>query len=189
MDPRRDGVLTSRQLAAAAGVSADTIRHYEKLGLLATPLRTQGNYRLYPSAALLRVQTIRSALKAGFSLAELAGIFRERDAGGTPCRRVAGMASDKITALDRQIAELTDLRSWLADTVANWNTRLERTPPGKRAGLLESLATQQPSTQHHPKGSFHENHRPHPSPHLNSESQPRRRRSIHNDPRPAAKRA
>jgi DNA-binding transcriptional MerR regulator len=185
MNTMRDGVLTTGQLAAAAGVSADTIRHYEKLGLLARPLRTEANYRLYPSHALLRVQTIRSALKAGFSLAELAGIFRERDAGGTPCRRVASMASGKITALDRQIAELTELRSWLAATVANWNARLERTPPGKTAGLLESLAEPQQIR----KGATHENRCSNPSPHLDSYLQPRRRRSIHNVPRPAAKRA
>jgi DNA-binding transcriptional MerR regulator len=159
MDSKRDGALTSGQLGAAAGVSADTIRHYEKLGLLAKPLRTAGGYRLFPSSALLRVQTIRSALKAGFGLTELAGIFRERDAGGAPCRRVASMASGKIAALDRQIAELTELRNWLSTTVANWNARLERTPSGDRAGLLESLALQDLPTKRQSKGSNHEANR------------------------------
>ncbi len=156
MDSKRASVLTSGQLGAAAGVSADTIRHYEKLGLLTKPMRTEGGYRLYPCSALLRVQTIRSALKAGFGLTELAGIFRERDTGGAPCQRVASMASDKITALDRQIAELTELRNWLSATVAKWNSRLEHTPSGKRAGLLESLALQDPSTNRQRKGSNHE---------------------------------
>jgi DNA-binding transcriptional MerR regulator len=151
MDSKRDGALTSGQLGAATGVSADTVRHYEKLGLLAKPLRTNGGYRLYPCDAMLRVQTIRTALKAGFSLTELAGIFRERDAGGTPCWRVAGMAKDKITALDRQIAELSELRDWLSTEVADWNKRLEQTPSGKRAGLLESLATNHPLKGLHPQ--------------------------------------
>jgi DNA-binding transcriptional MerR regulator len=156
MKSKRDGVLTTGQLGAAAGVSADTIRHYEKLGLFAKPLRTEGGYRLYPSHAMLRLQTIRSALKAGFSLTELGGIFRERDAGGTPCRRVAGMASQKITALDRQIAELTELRDWLSTTVRDWNKRLEQTPSGRRAGLLESLAGPELVAKHQSKGSSHE---------------------------------
>jgi len=159
MDSKRNDALTSGQLGTAAGVSADTIRHYEKLGLLAKPLRTAGGYRLFPSSALLRVQTVRSALKAGFSLKELAGIFRERDAGGTPCGRVASMASGKIVALDRQIAELTELRNWLSTTVANWSARLERTPSGKRAGLLESLALQDLPTNRQSKGSNHETNR------------------------------
>jgi DNA-binding transcriptional MerR regulator len=159
MGRKRNGTLTSGQLGASAGVSADSIRHYEKLGLLAKPVRTAGGYRLFPSSALPRVQTIRSALKAGFSLKELVGIFRERDAGGTPCRRVASMASGKIAALERQIAELTELRNWLSTTVANWNARLERTPSGKRAGLLESLALQDLSANRQSKGSNHEANR------------------------------
>jgi DNA-binding transcriptional MerR regulator len=173
MDGKRDGVLTSGQLGAAAGVSADTIRHYEKLGLLAKPLRTEGGYRLYPSHSLLRVQTIRSALKAGFSLTELAGIFRERDAGGTPCRRVAGMAAVKIAGLDQQIAQLMELRDWLSATVASWNARLERTPSGKRAGLLESLAGQGFPTNRQSKGNNHETNRSH----VRSEPHPRRIRA------------
>jgi DNA-binding transcriptional MerR regulator len=170
MDSKPNGALTSGQLGAAAGVSADSIRHYEKLGLLAKPTRTEGGYRLYPSSSLLRVQTIRSSLKAGFSLTELAGIFRERDAGGTPCPRVASMAADKITALDRQIAELTELRNWLSTTVANWNAQLERTPSGKRAGLLESLALRNLTTDRQSKGSNHETN----PGHVSSGLQPRR---------------
>ncbi len=72
--------LTTGHLGAATGVSADTIRHYEKLGLLMA-CRSDGGYRLYDPSAIIRVQTIRSAVKAGFTLAELSGIFRERDAG------------------------------------------------------------------------------------------------------------
>jgi DNA-binding transcriptional MerR regulator len=65
------------------------IRHYEKLGLLKKAVRSDGGYRLYDTTAVTRVQTIRCAVKAGFSLAELSGIFRERDEGGAPCHRVA----------------------------------------------------------------------------------------------------
>ena len=135
----RIGVFTSGQLGKAAGLSADAIRHYEKLGLLARPLRSEGGYRLYPHGALHRVLTIRKALKAGFSLAELAGIFKERDSGGAPCRRVAMLAQEKISSINNQISDLTALRSWLAETVKVWNIRLEATAPGTRAGLLESL--------------------------------------------------
>jgi DNA-binding transcriptional MerR regulator len=159
MGTRPNSALTSGELGAAAGVSADSVRHYEKLGLLAKPLRTEGGYRLYPSAALLRVQTIRSALKAGFSLAELAGIFKERDAGGTPCRRVAGMATNKIAALDQQIAELVQLREWLFNTVANWNQQLQELPSGRPARLLESLAQARASAPHTSKGNLHESNR------------------------------
>jgi DNA-binding transcriptional MerR regulator len=148
--------MTTGELAAATGVSPDTIRHYERLGLLSTALRTAGGYRHFPSDALTQVRMIRAGLHAGFSLAELAGIFRERAAGGAPCRRVANLASEKVRSLDRQIAQLTQLRDWLSQTVAAWQERLNRTPPGQRAGLLESLAREQPSIDPR-KESAHEN--------------------------------
>ena len=135
------GAFTSGRLGAAAGVSPDTIRHYEKLGLLATPLRTGSGYRLYPASTVSRVATIRSALKAGFSLQELAGIFKERDSGGVPCRRVAAMAAEKVAGLDLQITELNELRGWLSTTLEQWEKRLDRTAPGEPARLLETLTT------------------------------------------------
>jgi DNA-binding transcriptional MerR regulator len=152
------GALTSGQVGAATGVSADTVRHYEKLGLLARPLRTEAGYRLYPAQSVMRVATIRSALRAGFSLRELAGIFKERDAGGIPCRRVAAMASEKVARLNEQIAELTQLRDWLSDTLQLWKKRLDRTPNGKPAGLLEALTNQLRRTgKSDPKGNTDEN--------------------------------
>ena len=138
----RNDVLTSGQLGTATGVSADTIRHYEKLGLLPKPLRTEGGYRIFPANSVVRVRTIRCALKAGFSLVELAGILGERDSGGAPCRRVAAMASEKVAGLERQITELIGLRDWLSATVEGWRACLDRTPPGQPARLLEGLAKQ-----------------------------------------------
>lgn len=108
------GTLTSGALGKATGVSADTIRHYERLGLLAKPVRSSGGYRQYEAAAMVRVQTIQSAVKAGFTLAELSGIFKERDAGGAPCHRVAALAADKVKGLEHHIRELTESKSgWL----------------------------------------------------------------------------
>ncbi|HKR28673.1 MAG TPA: MerR family transcriptional regulator [Acidobacteriaceae bacterium] len=138
------GGLSSGRLAGAAGVSADTIRHYEKLGLIAKAPRTQSGYRVYPHETIQRVQIIRSAVRVGFSLAELAGIFRERDAGGAPCRRVASLASGKLARLDQQITEMVALREWLAGTVETWQARVRNIPDGARAKLLESLVKQAP---------------------------------------------
>jgi DNA-binding transcriptional MerR regulator len=134
-----NGSLTTGELARVAGVSVDTIRHYEKLGLLPPAARTGGGYRLFPAATVRRVEMIRSALSAGFSLAELATIFSERDSNGAPCRKVAKLGAEKVAALDRQIATLIVLREWLAGTVATWDERLKTLPDGARGHLLESL--------------------------------------------------
>ena len=67
--PKRS--LRSGDLARATGVSTDTLRHYERLGILKKPPRTDGGYRAYPADALDRVNLIRNALGSGFTLREL----------------------------------------------------------------------------------------------------------------------
>jgi len=120
-------------------VSTDTLRHYEKLGLLKKPPRTSSGYRAYPPESFDRVLLIRNALACGFTLKELASILRVRDAGGAPCRKVASLAHEKVQQLTTQIAQLTCLRDALKRTAEEWDRRLENTPPHNRANLLESL--------------------------------------------------
>ena len=71
--------MQSGELANLAGVSTDTLRHYERLGLLARPQRTESGYRRYTPQSLERVRLIRSALSVGFSLPELTAILKMRD--------------------------------------------------------------------------------------------------------------
>lgn len=131
--------LRSGELARSAGVSPDTLRHYERLGILKEPPRTNAGYRLYSADALSRVLLIRNALAVGFTLDELTGILRVRDSGGSPCLHVAELAHEKVGQLDTQIAQLIQLRDSLKMTVKEWEHRLQKTPKGNRAGLLESL--------------------------------------------------
>jgi DNA-binding transcriptional MerR regulator len=86
-----DKALRSGELAALAGISTDTLRHYERMGVLPTPQRSDGNYRLYPAHALERVRLIRQTLTVGFSLAELAKILKARDQDRPPCRQVRAL--------------------------------------------------------------------------------------------------
>ena len=75
-----NGALSSGKLADLAGVSRDTLRHYERKGVLPRALRSQNGYRQYPPEALQRVQLIRRALSVGFTLDELAKVLKVRDA-------------------------------------------------------------------------------------------------------------
>jgi DNA-binding transcriptional MerR regulator len=122
-------------------VSTDTLRHYEKLGLLKKPPRTPSGYRAYPPESLDRVLLIRNALTCGFTLKELATILRVRDEGGAPCRKVASLAHEKVQQLTIQIAQLIRLRDALKRTVKEWDRRLEKLLPHDRANLLESLSS------------------------------------------------
>jgi DNA-binding transcriptional MerR regulator len=126
------------ELARAVGVSPDTLRHYERKGLL-EPIRTEGNYREYDAGAQARIRLVRRALRLGFSLDELAQLLGQRDAGGAPCRRVRDLAARKLGDLDLRIGELQALRQELANLVVDWDARLAGVAEGERAYLLDTL--------------------------------------------------
>jgi DNA-binding transcriptional MerR regulator len=135
------------ELARLTGVSADTIRYYERSGLLHTAPRSVSGYRLFPPDALTRVQLIRSAFAVGLSVRELAGVFRERNRGGAPCHQVRKLVTSKLEAIE---ADLRELRSWqteLRQTLAQWDVLLAKTPQGKQARLLEGLAAIHPNSR------------------------------------------
>jgi len=67
--------LRSGQVAAAAGVNLQTLRYYERRGLLAEPARTQGGHRIYPPETVTMLQVIKAAQRLGFSLAEVADLL------------------------------------------------------------------------------------------------------------------
>ena len=131
--------MQSGELSRLAGVSSDTLRHYERLGVLPKPPRTNGVYRDYPASSLDRVRLIQGALRVGFSLPELATILRMRDRGEIPCHRVRAIAGHKLQEIKRQINDLVMMRDQLERIVKDWDARLARTSKGTPARLLESL--------------------------------------------------
>ena len=137
---KANGALSSGKLADLAGVSRDTLRHYERKGVLPRALRGQNGYRQYPPDALQRVQLIRRALSVGFTLAELASVLKVRDAGGAPCEEVRRLATQKLLDVQDQLRELSQLRDDLQKTLSDWDARLARRARGQRANLLESLS-------------------------------------------------
>jgi MerR family Zn(II)-responsive transcriptional regulator of zntA len=139
--PKR-GYLRSAELARLAGVSTDTLRHYERKGLLARTRRSANGYREYAASDLDRVRLVRGALAIGFTLDELARILNVRDRGGAPCHQVRALAGTKLTEVETQLRELTSLRDELRRLLRNWDARLAKNSPLERAGLLESLVAQ-----------------------------------------------
>lgn len=136
--PVKKTFLSSGELAKAAGVSRDTLRHYEKMGVLARPRRTTSGYREYPASAVERVLLIRQALKVGFTLDELSRILKVRDRGGVPCRQVRQLAESKLATIEERLQELLAMREALRQILGDWDARLGAAN-GKPATLLESL--------------------------------------------------
>jgi DNA-binding transcriptional MerR regulator len=128
-----------RGVAEATGVSTDTLRHYERQGLLPRVTRTAAGYRQYSAATVERVLLIQRALVVGFSLAELKQVLAVRDKGGSPCVGVRALVGDRLEQLNQRIEELLALRDELRSLVADWDGRLANTPKGGRAHLLETL--------------------------------------------------
>jgi MerR family transcriptional regulator, copper efflux regulator len=131
--------MRAAAVARLAGVSTDTLRLYEKRGLLPKPARAPNGYRTYSNAACTRVRLIRQALAIGFTLEELGRILRVRDAGGIPCRGVRALGGEKLALLDARLAELARARERLAAVLVRWDGILAETPNGTRAALLDAL--------------------------------------------------
>lgn len=131
--------LRSAALARLAGVSVDTLRHYEIKGLLAPPPRTASGYRQYPPEALARVRLVRRAVALGFTLDEIARVLAVRDRGGAPCRGVRALAQSKLAAIESRLVELTAARDLMRRVLARWDDLLAAAPPDGRAGLLDAL--------------------------------------------------
>jgi len=136
---RTGGTLRSGELARHTGVSTDTLRVYERRGLLPRPRRSPNGYREYPPEAHVRVLLVQRALAIGFTLDELRQVFNVRDRGGAPCREVRSLAGRKLVLLDARIEELIGARKQLQGIVEHWDAILERTPLGARAALLDAL--------------------------------------------------
>jgi DNA-binding transcriptional MerR regulator len=132
--------MRAGELARTAGVSTDTLRHYERKGVLQRPRRAANGYRQYPPGALARVLLVRRALAVGFTLDELARVLSVRDGGAAPCKEVRALAATKLAEVEERLAQLVELRDELRATLKDWDGRLAKTTDGGRAGLLESLA-------------------------------------------------
>jgi DNA-binding transcriptional MerR regulator len=132
--------LHSGALAKTTGVSPDTIRHYERIGVLARASRTDSGYRVYAASAVERVLVVRRALRIGFTLAELAEVLKARDAGGAPCHRVYKLAQEKLTGIIADIEALQQTQRYLKQVLCDWEHRMQRTAPGQKSNLLHSLS-------------------------------------------------
>ena len=126
-----------------SGLTPDTIRYYERRGLLPKPTRTPAGYRQYPEGVVTRLSLIRNAQRFGFSLAEITGFLQTREAGGRPCHDVRAAAQRMLKAIDAQIVDLIVTRKGMQRTLRDWDRALQRTPSNEQARLLERLLTPQ----------------------------------------------
>ncbi len=117
-------------MAAQAAVNAQTLRYYERRGLLAEPVRSPGGYRAYPPDAVRRVRFIKRAQELGFSLAEVETMLHLAEGGPDNCDGLRELAAAKIADLEQRIADLHAIQDALTRLVATCEKpRAERECP------------------------------------------------------------
>jgi DNA-binding transcriptional MerR regulator len=112
------GPLSVGQLAARAGVRSDTIRYYERVGLLPEPDRTDGDHRRYGAADLDRLLFIRGAQRLGLRLAEIRELLAVRDTGTCPCGPAEVLLRRHVSEIDKELRRLAALRAELTGMLA-----------------------------------------------------------------------
>lgn len=117
--PTQDQLLIG-QLARAAGVKADTVRFYERTGLLAKPTRSFADYRVYDPAAVKQLRFIKQAQALGFTLEEIKRILQLRGHGRETCACVIRMAEASLSEIETKLRELQAFRDGLTENLARW---------------------------------------------------------------------
>ncbi len=123
------------RVAAEAGVNVQTLRYYERRGLLARPARAPSGFRLYGPDAVATIRFIKRAQELGFSLAETEELLRLKDDRRSPCAEVRAAARAKIEEIDGKLKTLRAMKRALA--------LLERTcarqGTARRCPILEAI--------------------------------------------------
>ena len=124
--------LTIGRLAQAAEVNVETIRYYQRRGLLSEPSKPPGGHRRYPSAAAARVRFIKRSQQLGFTLEEVMALLLLED--GQNCRQTRLLAEHKLSVIDQRIADLSRMRRLLKGLIA-------QCADGKRPRTCPIIAT------------------------------------------------
>jgi MerR family mercuric resistance operon transcriptional regulator len=111
----RGPALTIGALSKRIGVNIETIRFYERVGILPRPPRSAGGHRIYGQDLLMRLGFVRRSRELGFSLDEVRGLLRLVDGGHYTCAEVRAITLDHLTDVRRKIADLRRLERTLAE--------------------------------------------------------------------------
>lgn len=125
--------LTIGKLAKQTEVTIETIRHYQRIGLLTEPEKPDSGYRCYSNDAITRIRSIKRAQQAGFTLKEIATLL---SLDGAHCADIRQLAEQKCQQIDQQIMDLTALRQVLGTLVND----CQQTASSARCAILDAFS-------------------------------------------------
>ena len=129
--------LTVGRLAALADVSANTVRFYEREGLMHVPAKTESGYRLYDTEAVQRPRFIKQAQHCGFTLSEIQALLQLRDETSSCCNDVRNKVIEKKLELEARIKAMKAMSAALDQLIADCNNDAR---PTKTCSILASLS-------------------------------------------------
>lgn len=132
-------LLSIGQVARHSGVSVETVRFYERQGLIEKPRRKESGYRQFPEAVIGRLRVLRRARELGFSLPEIREMFDLGAGGEVPCGEVRRRAEARIDEIDERVRDLEKMRLALEEVVRVCE---EKNPAGP-CPFLEALEAQE----------------------------------------------
>lgn len=114
-----EDTLTIGQVSNLAGVNRETLRYYERKGIIDLPARKDSGYRIYPLETVKRIRFIKRAQTLGFSLKEITELIAlQNNADGAICRDVKKYAKDKVKKIEMKLADLNQMHSRLRELIA-----------------------------------------------------------------------
>jgi MerR family mercuric resistance operon transcriptional regulator len=105
--------MTIGRLAEASGVHLETIRYYERIGLIRKPERTMGGHWSYKAADLERLRFIRCTRELGFGIEKVRELLALQETSDAPCEQARGIAQEQIEAIDVKITQLLEMKEKL----------------------------------------------------------------------------
>jgi MerR family mercuric resistance operon transcriptional regulator len=130
-------------VAEQAGVNTQTLRYYERRGLLPEPDRSRSGYRAYTADAVATVRFIKRAQRLGFTLDDIEDLLHLAEGGPEQCDSVRSMVSTRIVDLDRRIAELRTMRDALDRLVATCDQPRDQ----RECPILHEIAVDSPAPE------------------------------------------
>ncbi|WP_323750459.1 MerR family transcriptional regulator [Marinobacter sp.] len=119
-----------KELATAADVTPDTVRFYTREGLLRPSRNPNNNYQYYDAEDLRRLRFARKARQLGFSLPEIRQILGQADEQHSPCPMVRDVFEQRLAEVERELAELQQLRTRMVAALSAWQEMPDGTPDG-----------------------------------------------------------
>ena len=133
--------MITHEIAELAGVSANVVRYYSKIGLISPTRNPDNGYREYSPQDVNRIRFIRKAKWLGFTLKDVETILAESDSGKSPCGKVRGIITERVQEIQQRLDHLHEMQARMEKAMETWTAKSDTAPGDEHiCGLIDDLA-------------------------------------------------